>query len=225
MFLSFIRYTQLPCFDTNGISKADQFGMLKACIWQGKEFPCSELFRAFPTDQGMCCSFNMKNADEMFQKSKYNQILDMMQSRDKNGSLVKDKFKGKAVTWKANPMAQAGRKKGLQVVLDAHSDKLTGGTVPEDFDGFSAVIDSNSQFPTVNRKTVLLRPGHNNIVAMEATKVTSNEAIRQFRPLKRNCLFPDEMKMNIHKNYSQANCMLECTMNYAIKKVGTYQYI
>ena len=71
--------------------------MLKACIWQGEEFPCSELFRAFPTNQGMCCSFNMKDSDEMFQKSKYNQILDAMQSRDKNGSFVKDKIKEKVV--------------------------------------------------------------------------------------------------------------------------------
>ena len=84
-FPSSKRYTQLPCFDINGIStKADQFGMLKSCIWQGEEFPCSELFRAFPTNQGMCCSFNIKNANEMFQKSQYNQILDAMQSRDKN---------------------------------------------------------------------------------------------------------------------------------------------
>ena len=210
----------MPCFDIEGISsKKNEFGMLKACLWQGKEFPCSELFRAFPTDQGMCCSFNMKKADEMFQKSKYNQILDAMQSRDKNGSFVKDKVKEKVGSWKGNPMAQAGRKKGLQVVLDAHSDYLSGGTVPEDFDGFSAVIDSNSQFPAVNRKTVLLRPGHNNIVAMKATKVTSNEAIRKFSPSKRHCLFPDDMKMNIHKNYSQANCLLECTMDYAMKEV------
>ena len=100
--------------------------MLKACIWQGEEFPCSELFRAFPTNQGMCCSFNMKNADEMFQKSKYNQILDAMQSRDKNETFVKDGVKGKVGSWNGNPMAQAGKEKGLQVVLDAHSDYLSG---------------------------------------------------------------------------------------------------
>ena len=212
----------MPCFDIMDIStKENEIGLLKACIWHGKEFPCSELFSAVPTNQGMCCSFNMKSTNEMFQESRYQEILDSMQSRDKNQSFVKEKLKEKVGSWNGVPISQAGRKKGLQVILDAHSDYLSGSTVPEDFDGFFAVIDSNNQFPTVNRKTVLLRPGHNNIVSMKATMVTSEEAIRKFDPIKRHCLFPDEMKMKIHKMYSQANCLLECSMDYAMKKVGS----
>ena len=193
--------------------------MLKACLWQGKEFPCSELFSAFPTNQGMCCSFNMKKANEMFQASRYQEILDNMQALDKNLSLVKDELNEKVGSWNEKPISQTGRKKGLQVVLDAHSDYLSGGTVPEDFDGFSAIIDSSNQFPMVNRKTVLIRPGHNNMVSMKATIISSDPEISQFDPDLRHCLFPDEMEMNIHKRYSQANCLLECTMNYAMKEV------
>ena len=117
--------------------------MLKACLWQGKEFPCSELFSAFPTNQGMCCSFNMKKANEMFQASQYQEILDNMQSLDKNQSFVKDvdeQNEKVEESWNKKPISQTGRKKGLQVVLDAHSDYLSGGTVPKDFDGFHASL-------------------------------------------------------------------------------------
>ena len=53
-------------------------------------------------------------------------------------------------------------------------------------------------------------------MALTATKLTSSEDIRSLTPKERNCLFPDEnQKMNLHKNYSQANCFLECQLKYA----------
>ena len=107
------------------------------------------------------------------------------------------------------------------VILDAHSDHISGGTVSEDFDGFYAIIDSKDQFPTVNRKTVLIRPGHNNIVSMSATKVTADDGIKELDEKKRHCLFQDEKSLYNYMNYTQANCLLECAMDYAMMEVKT----
>ena len=52
--------------------------------------------------------------------------------------------------------------------------------MPEDFDGFYAIIDANNQFPTVTRNTVLIRPGHNNLVSMGATKVSADSQIKGY---------------------------------------------
>ena len=109
--------------------------------------------------------------------------------------------------------------KGLKLVLDAHSDFVSGGTVAGDFDGFFAIIDSREEFPTVTRKSVLIRPGHDNFVSIGATKVTAEDKIKTWDPIKRSCLFQDEMSMNVHVNYSQSNCLLECAMNYAVSSV------
>ena len=109
--------------------------------------------------------------------------------------------------------------KGLQVILDAHSNLLAGGTVPEDFDGFYAIIDSKDQYPMTTRKSVLLRPGHNNFVSMSATKINSND-ISDIHPSKRNCFFPKDRNMTVHRNYTQANCILECQLTYGLSKVS-----
>ena len=98
--------------------------------------------------------------------------------------------------------------------VDAHTNFLSGGTVTEDFDGFFAIIDAHDQYPTTTRKTVLLRPGHNNIVSMGATKVTASPDIASVESHKRFCLFPHEKKLEVHKHYSQANCILECAMRF-----------
>ena len=200
--------------------------MLKQCIWRGQALPCSEIFKTFPTDQGMCCTFNMKKAEEMFQANQYQRLISMMQDQDKNLSFDHQKINVDNQHWKftENPTPQAGRNKGLKLVLDAHSDFVSGGTVDGDFDGFFAIIDSREEFPTVTRKSVLIRPGHDNIVSIGATKVTAEDKIKTWDPIKRSCLFQDEMSMNVHANYSQSNCLLECAMDYAVSAVRSLVY-
>ena len=56
------------------------------------------------------------------------------------------------------------------------------------------------------------------MMALTATKLTSSENIRRLTPIERNCHFPNENHgMQLHKNYSQANCLLECQLFYAQK--------
>ena len=210
--LLYERHTQFPCYD----SIHNDNGMIKSCKWQGQFLPCSELFKSFPTDSGMCCSFNMKQANELFKDKQYQKLIKLMQTNDKKYALMKD---NNVENWNNNPIPQEGQDKGLELILDAHRDIVSGGTVMEDFEGFFAIIDSNEQFPMVKRKSILIRPGHNNFVGMKATKVTANENIRSIITQKRNCLFHDEMRMNVHQNYSQSSCMFESKMEYTITKV------
>ena len=191
--------------------------MLKSCIWKGQEYPCKLLFQYFPTDQGMCCSFNMKKAEEMFKDSQYQTLIHKMQSEDfsqsipiytNNDDITDDQF-----------TPEAGRNKGLQLVLDAHAEKVSGGTIQSDFDGFYATIGPKDQYPLTMRNSILIRPGHNNFVSLEATKITSDKNMKKIDVDQRNCIFTDEMKLYFHKNYSKSNCDLEVSMIYAISQV------
>ena len=214
-------YTQLPCFDVEGVTSKenDEYGMLKGCFWKGVKIPCSKIFKAFPTDQGMCCTFNMDSAEKMFKEGKYQDMFEFLQQRDQNLSF--DRLLNIPNSWENNqePVPEPGRSKGLQIILDSHSNLMSGGTVQEDFDGFFAIIDATDQYPMTTRKSVLIRPGHNNFVSMSATKIKSID-IESIKPLKRNCLFPGDMKMDYHNNYTQANCMLECQLEFALSKVS-----
>jgi hypothetical protein len=96
---------------------------------------------------------------------------------------------------------------------------VSGGTVAEDFDGFYAIVDSSDQFPTTTRKSVLIRPGHNNIVSLDATRITASRDIESVEPEKRFCLFHNELELKVHNNYTQTNCILECTLNFAKNQV------
>ena len=66
-------YKQLPCFDVKGTTSEanNQHGMIKYCEWKGLRIPCSAIFKTAPTDRGMCCTFNLQAAEEMFKDQQY----------------------------------------------------------------------------------------------------------------------------------------------------------
>ena len=68
------------------------------------------------------------------------------------------------------PIAEAGESKGLKLILDAHSNLVAGSSISEDVDGFLATVDAPNQFPMTLRKTVFLRPGHSNNVAIKVSR-------------------------------------------------------
>ena len=84
--LEILWYSQLPCFDVKNITSMakDELSMIKKCSWKEKEMPCQAIFKTLPTDRGMCCSFNMEKAEDIFQKSTYSVLVQDMQSFDES---------------------------------------------------------------------------------------------------------------------------------------------
>ena len=81
--------------------------------------------------QGMCCAFNKEDADQIFIDSKYTRILETLESHEKLRAFDKAIYP----PWYKNdePRSQAGRKRGLEVILDAHTDLLTEFSVGSDY--------------------------------------------------------------------------------------------
>ena len=217
-------YTQLPCFDVMNVTSAylHEHGMLKSCVWKGVPMPCSQIFKTSPTDKGMCCTFNLEAAETMFKEGRFSRNINRMQKRDRNMTFDKNLIKMPDFWVKSKePKPQAGRSKGLTLILDAHSDAVASSSINDDVDGFYAIVDSKDQFPMTFRKSTLIRPGHSNIVALKATQVTADPDVRSAAtPEKRFCLFGDEMELDLHKSYSQANCFLECSMKLAMRALS-----
>ena len=77
-------YSQLPCFDVENITSniPGEMSIIKKCFWKEMEMSCPSIFTTMPTDRGMCCTFNMKKAEEIFQKSEYASLIQTMQNSD-----------------------------------------------------------------------------------------------------------------------------------------------
>jgi len=212
---------KLPCFDSVGMTAftEGERGIHKSCVWKGRTLPCSAIFTTFPTDQGMCCSFNMKAADEMFMDSQYSTLVKKLQDRDQNTSFENSTLP-EWFTNRNEPKTQPGRNMGLKVVLDAHSDVIESLSVSRDFEGFTGLVTNPGSFPLTVLKGFEIRPGHNNRVAVSAVMVDADDSLRDLDPDTRGCIFSDETdRLKLHKTYNQANCFLECALIFAQRKI------
>ncbi len=188
---------------------------LKYCEWNGLAIPCSAIFSTFPTERGMCCSFNMKAAEDIFLGETYSKLIQNLQQSDKNYSFERGQLPSKYFT-NGELKTQPGTKRGLTVVLDAHTDLLSAGSVQIDDTGFLGLLQSSGSFPLATLGTFDIKPGHKNLVAITGTVVNSSKELYNLNSTARNCLFGTENdNLTLYRNYTQSNCLFECALNFA----------
>ena len=98
-----------PCFETAEKGSLGK-SFLKDCKWKGLNMPCSAIFSSIPTDKGMCCSFNMKVAEEVFQGETFVQLNKIIQENEmqQDPSVIRN-----PIIQNTNP----GKSKGLSVII------------------------------------------------------------------------------------------------------------
>lgn len=215
-------YGQMPCTDVRGITSEvkDELSFLKKCYWKGMEIACNSIFQKRPTDKGLCCSFNMEKAENILKDSKYREAVILRQMEDTNNGFEV----GEKPNWyieNDEPTPEAGRKKGLTLIVDGHSDRLSAATVSDNFRGFPIVVDDNDKFPMVALSELIARPGFESNIKVNAFHLDALDETRKYGPDKRKCYFPDEYQLKMHKYYSQTNCVFECELEFASKCLTT----
>ena len=123
-------YSQMPCFDIKGLTSQlkDELSFLKRCYWKETQISCNQIFQKRPTEKGMCCSFNMKMLDEVLKAGKYRDSISIRQCSDaSNGFSQSDTVLDDTNLYKASnePVPEAGHDKGLTLIVDGHSNKLS----------------------------------------------------------------------------------------------------
>ena len=111
----------------------------------------------------------------------------------KNSSMPLDRLEMSLDTSNGKEMftPEEGASKGLTLLLDAHSNVLSGGSVYDDFRGFIAAVSDEKQFPSTSKQSLFIRPGHSNTVSIQVTKFSASPNIRKYPANKRNCYFDD----------------------------------
>jgi hypothetical protein len=223
--ISSLWYGTLACSGVVGISgvsraSADFFGgenyydtsFLKYCTWRGVLIECAAIFSPFPTDKGVCCSFNLKAAEEIYHSKTYSTLLKKLQEHDKNNS-VSDPTLPINYTNMGEPKTYAGRNKGLYLILDAHSNLFTATSLEQDYTSFTGLISYSGSFPYLDQEGFEIKPGHHNMVSLTAMKIDADDSMYNLDKYSRNCRFYEESSnLKIYRNYTFANCLFECSL-------------
>ncbi len=71
------------------------------------------------------------------------------------------------------------------------------------FQGFLGVVNNRESYPLTSLKNIRIRPGHDNLVSLEAVDVVADQNIKDIDLEHRKCYFHDEYQLKMHTNYSQ----------------------
>jgi hypothetical protein len=217
--LSTLWFSSMPCFPTQSSSNDAVF--VKKCQWKGIELPCSSIFSRSITDQGICCSFNKLLADQIYTDNAYSRLVIELEQKEKNDSLESIKLPS-WFTESKEPNTRTGIHMGLSVAIDSQNHLLGPFSVQTDFQSLTLLIGQPLDFPLTKQKGLPVLPGHANYIALSATSITTDESMKEIIPKKRNCKFSDEGEdLKIHRRYSQYNCFMECSLQYAQNQMGS----
>ena len=123
--------------------------MLASCEVAGKMTNCSNLFTRVPTDSGMCCALNWKNA---LKTSEYRSLVESLQDNTASQKML----------------SQNGEENGLRLTLDLHSNKMSFGTLNKDYEAFKVFIGQPEEFPIMKKRSLKLQPGREHFVELKA---------------------------------------------------------
>ena len=190
-------FTLLPCEDILNVTSSyyGENSLLKECILNGEKLDCSSLFKTVPTDSGMCCAFNLRKS---LQPSQYSELLQQMQEE----THLEDE------DW--NIIPKVGKKKGLTIILDSHSNQISAGTVADDFKGFQIFVGPKTDFAMMKEGGMLIRPGHENYLEISAQKISADSKVRFLSENKRKCNYEDEKELLLYSKYTLNNYKFEC---------------
>ena len=215
-------YSQLPCSDVSGITSSvrDELSFIKRCYWKKTPISCNAIFQKRPTDRGMCCSFNIRKAEDILKKSQYTNAISARQEYDSKAAF-ETRRKPSWFVKNNEPFIKAGIENGLSLVFDGHSDRVSSGSIVDTFRGVPILIDGKDKFPLVKMSGITARPGFENSISVNALDVKALNQIREHSPKKRKCYFPDEYKLDMHQSYSRPSCIFECEIKFATKCLST----
>ena len=182
-------YSRNPCFDVEELTsdQIDEKSVIKQCIWKGEPISCSQIFTMTPTDNGMCCRFDLDKPNNVFKIN--TQTMQNLQVQDTANAF--DTIYDSKQTLDIDVKPEVGRFLGL--ILDAHSDLLSDGSIEEDSNRFLVGLTKSEEFPLMGQGTKVLKPGHEHFLSLSAVDTITNERIQTYlKPEKRKCLFPDE---------------------------------
>ena len=76
-------YSRLPCVDVRDVTskERDEMSIIKRCYWRSELVDCASIFVTRSTDRGMCCAFNVGNANEIYRSTNYGVFTKKMQTR------------------------------------------------------------------------------------------------------------------------------------------------
>ncbi|XP_063829494.1 pickpocket protein 28-like [Ostrinia nubilalis] len=198
------------------------------CKWQDNTGKCSSMFSPILTEEGLCYTFNMLPAEDLFRVENLHREYPYLELNPKSIENYDPKH-----TWNLesgyNPEAPIntypfratgfGAKSGISFVMESKKfdlDYLCKGPVQ----GFKILLHNPAELPRLSQQYFRSPLAQEIVVAIKPNMMTTSDGLKPYSPERRQCYFPYERYLRYFKIYTQSNCEMECLTNFTNAMCG-----
>ncbi|XP_063915458.1 pickpocket protein 28-like [Zophobas morio] len=194
------------------------------CFYMGHAYNCSDIFTPIVTDEGLCYAFNLLNRENILSDTvlHYNNYHSLTKYRAEwslehgyKNSAGKNTYPRRAL--------HAGALFDFELkiqTLDNELDFTCGSSIQ----GYKIQIHHPAMLPRVKQQHFRIPLDQAVIAATMPTMIQTSEAVKSYKPERRQCYFPSERNLKYFKIYTQQNCQIECKTNYTLKVCGCVDF-
>lgn len=159
------------------------------------------------TGEGICYTYNMLDFRDMY-TNKIAKSLRYPNHRMRSNWTISGYPDNEPETY-PNRVMGSGKRIGLFLSLSMEKkdiDYACKGAV----NGFRVTLHTPDEFPRTASHFVRLPFDTATLLAVTPRGFSTSENMRNYKPVKRQCFFPGEKRLEFFKSYTQSNCKLEC---------------
>lgn len=191
-----------------------------SCEWKGNRTACRQLFKETLTDEGICFTFNLLNASEIYRE----------ENLAKNyTTLLKHEMSSKY--WDPDPSADPeyvsedliyprrvlSASEGLTINLRLNpndTDFLCGGPVQS----FKILLHTNGEVPQVSKYYYRVPVDHDIVMSVRPSIMqTTDTLLTNYNSDRRKCFYDGERQLKFFRKYTQRNCQLDCVARHTVE--------
>ncbi|EDS44436.1 amiloride-sensitive Na+ channel [Culex quinquefasciatus] len=186
--------------------------------------PCKPLFSETITEEGICMTFNGLSSEEMFHKDHLHSDYEYLSETKVSENWTLERGYSSAANLSSYPyrVLGSGYQAGIKVHLMTTKNDLEYHC--RESQGFKVLLHAPSDYPQVASKFIRVTLNRDIAVAVKPQIISTEAALYDYEPVRRQCYFNRERQLKFFRVYSQPNCQLECLTNFTLLLCGCVPY-
>lgn len=184
------------------------FGLSETALVGVSEFyPMHYFFEKIVTGEGICYTTNMLDYHDLYTSDIDESLRYPKFKRQSNWTVAG--YENDDPNYYPGRILGSGRNAGVSFRLKMERkdvDYACKGAV----NGFRLTLHTPDEMPRTASNFIRVPFDSETLIAVTPRGISTSEDLRSYKPVKRQCYFPGEKRLEFFKSYTQANCKTEC---------------
>lgn len=166
--------------------------------------------RELITSEGVCYTFNMLDRRDLYRKE-----VAKIQRFPTNSRLERSNWTVFGYTDDNDPNAYpyriigSGKKAGISIALRMRRKDIDYAC-KDTAESFRLTLHTPDEFPMPTARFHKIPFDTETLIVLQPRVMSTSDNMRHYKPVKRQCYFPEEKRLKFFKSYTQTSCKLEC---------------